>query len=77
TIAIYPNPTTGIVNIKCSEIAQISVFNAFGQLLLTGSIYVEFPSVRSASSIIKLSSGTSIYFSDFTSVTQSNFCSFS
>lgn len=37
-IAIYPNPTTGIVNIKCSEIAQISVFNAFGQLLLTQNV---------------------------------------
>lgn len=34
---IYPNPTTGIVNIKCNEAAQINVFNAFGQLLLTQS----------------------------------------
>lgn len=37
-VSVYPNPTTGIVNIKCSEIAQISVFNAFGQLLLTQNI---------------------------------------
>ncbi len=34
---IYPNPTTGIVNIKCNEAAQVNVFNAFGQLLLTQS----------------------------------------
>ena len=33
-VSIYPNPTTGIVIIICDETAQISVFNAFGQLLL-------------------------------------------
>ena len=33
----YPNPTTGIVNIKCNEATQVNVFNAFGQLLLTQS----------------------------------------
>ena len=34
---IYPNPTTGIVNIKCNEATHVNVFNAFGQLLLTQS----------------------------------------
>jgi uncharacterized repeat protein (TIGR02543 family) len=30
---VYPNPTTGIVNIKCDETVQINVFDTFGQLL--------------------------------------------
>lgn len=34
---IYPNPTTGIVNIKYNEAAQVNVFNTFGQLLLSQS----------------------------------------
>ena len=29
---VYPNPTTGIVNIKCDETVQINVFDTFGQL---------------------------------------------
>ena len=33
SFAIYPNPTTGMVNIKSTEPGQINVLNAFGQLL--------------------------------------------
>ena len=33
SFAIYPNPTTGMVNIKCDESGRINVFNAHGQLL--------------------------------------------
>ena len=37
SFVIYPNPSTGMVNVKCNETGQINVFNAFGQLLLTQS----------------------------------------
>lgn len=33
SFATYPNPTTGMVNIKSTEPGQINVFNALGQLL--------------------------------------------
>ena len=36
-IPVFPNPTTGIVNIQCNDASQINVFNAFGQLLFTQS----------------------------------------
>lgn len=32
---VYPNPTKGIVNIKCDEAEQINVFNIYGQLLIS------------------------------------------
>ncbi|NOQ73860.1 MAG: T9SS type A sorting domain-containing protein [Crocinitomix sp.] len=32
---VYPNPTTGIVNLKTSEFVQSSVFNARGELIMT------------------------------------------
>lgn len=34
---VYPNPTKGIVNIKCKDVVQINIFNTFGQLVLTQS----------------------------------------
>lgn len=35
SISIYPNPTTGIVNLKTSENANIEVYNTLGELVKT------------------------------------------
>lgn len=32
-IVIYPNPTNGILNVQCSEIDEIRVYNAYGVLI--------------------------------------------
>ena len=34
-VAIYPNPTSGMVNIKAETMQQVSVYNMMGQLVMT------------------------------------------
>lgn len=34
-IEIYPNPTSGIINIEGKEVAEVQVYNSFGQLAKT------------------------------------------
>ena len=35
SIVIYPNPTSGLVNIICQDAEQLNVYNTFGQLLIS------------------------------------------
>lgn len=34
-IEVYPNPTSGIINIEGKEVAEVQVYNSFGQLVKT------------------------------------------
>ena len=38
SISLYPNPTSGIVNVKAENIRQITVINALGQVLLHSEV---------------------------------------
>ena len=37
-VAIYPNPTSGIINIKAENISSVSVFNLVGQKIYDANV---------------------------------------
>ena len=37
-IAVYPNPTTGIFNVKAENIKQVAVVNMTGQVIMTQNV---------------------------------------
>lgn len=41
TMALYPNPTTGLVNLKCPKVAFVRVFNVFGTTVLSAEMVGE------------------------------------
>ena len=37
-VAVYPNPTSGMVNVKAEMMQQVSVYNMMGQLIMTQNV---------------------------------------